>query len=425
MKRLFFILLAAAAGCHHSSEPEDSLVAIQIQDRNGLTETISAPDRLEVYESVDFLYSQPYKKVLRVYRTTGKNHSKITTYHPNGTVWQYLEAEEMRAHGAYKEWFPNGQQKIEAVVIGGTADVNLGYQHDWLFEGEAQVWDEQGHPMAKIPYRNGALEGHSIYFYPNGQMERELPYSANLLQGDGFEYYPDGNLKSKTSYKKGLKEGPSLGFFSERQAAWIEDYSEGLLKTGAYYHPNGELYSEIENGGGFQALFDRETLSTVVEFRQGRAEGTVRKFSPAGELRTLFHLKNGIKHGEEIEYFLTSERSDHETAQQPKLSVNWHENVIHGPVKTWYNNGQLQSQREYCRNQKSGPAINWYRDGSLMALEEYEEDRLMKGQYYKKNQRDLVSSISNGNGIAFLYDGDGVFLRKVTYLKGKTVDPED
>ena len=65
-------------------------------------------------------------------------------------------------------------------------------------------------------------------------------------------------------------------------------------------------------------------------------------------------------------------------------------------MKTWYDNGQLQSQREYCRNQKSGTALNWYRDGSLMALEEYEEDRLVKGQYYKMNQKELVSSVLNG-----------------------------
>ena len=176
MKRFFFLLLFAAASCHHySPESEDTLVAIQIQDRNGLTETISSPDRLEMYETIDFLYSQPYKKVLRVYRKTGKNRSLITTYHPNGGVWQYLEAEEMRAHGAYREWYPNGQQKIEATVLGGTADVTAGNQHDWLFEGLSQVWDEQGHLLAKILYRNGALEGPAPIFIPMAKSKKSFP----------------------------------------------------------------------------------------------------------------------------------------------------------------------------------------------------------------------------------------------------------
>ena len=59
-----------------------------------------------------------------------------------------------------------------------------------------------------------------------------------------------------------------------------------------------------------------------------------------------------------------------------------------------------------------------------MLVEEYEEDRLIKGQYYKKNGRDPVSMVFNGNGTAMLYDERGVFLKKVTYVKGEIVSPE-
>ena len=41
----------------------------------------------------------------------------------------------MRASGIYREWFPTGQLKIEAYVIGGSADVGVGAQSDWLFDG--------------------------------------------------------------------------------------------------------------------------------------------------------------------------------------------------------------------------------------------------------------------------------------------------
>ena len=84
----FILLLFAAFGCSHYSPEGDPLVAIQIQDRNGFTETISTPERLENYSKVDFLSSQPFKKVLRVYKSEGKNHSVITTYHPNGSIAQ-------------------------------------------------------------------------------------------------------------------------------------------------------------------------------------------------------------------------------------------------------------------------------------------------------------------------------------------------
>ena len=215
MKRLTILFLfITAAGCHYSSA-SDPLVAIQIQDRNGLTETISTPERLEIYNQVDFLASQPYKKILRVYKKKGKTRSKITTYHPNGTPWQYLEAEELRAHGAYREWHPNGQLKIEAELIGGTADVSTGAQHDWIFDGLSQMWDEQGNLLAKIPYLQGVLDGVSVYFYSTGQIERELPYHQDLLEGMATEYHPKGAIRSNTNYHQGIKQGSSVGYFQK------------------------------------------------------------------------------------------------------------------------------------------------------------------------------------------------------------------
>ncbi len=425
MKRILFFFLTFAVGCYHST-PADSLTLIQIQDRNGLTETISNPDRLIVYETVDFFSSQPYKKVLRVYKADGKNRSKITTYHPNGIIWQYLEAEEMRAHGAFREWFPNGQLKIEATVIGGTADVTPGSQEDWLFDGLSQVWDEQGNLIAKIPYQKGELEGISTYYYPSGQTEREIPFVKNHMEGEAVEYSENGVLKTKISYAQGIKEGEGLGFFENGNLAWIEEYTDSYLRTGTYYTPEGNLVSTVENGGGFQARYANQALM-LIEYRIGKPDGLVQKFTPSGELQRSFHVKHGKKQGEEIEFYLSSQIDPSVKKERPlpKLSVTWNDNAIHGCVKTWYNNGQLQNQREYSRSQRSGPSLAWYRDGSFMLLEEYEEDRLVNGQYFKINKSEPVSTITNGNGAATLYDETGGFLKKIEYLKGKPVDPEN
>jgi antitoxin component YwqK of YwqJK toxin-antitoxin module len=416
-------ILATAAGCHHASKNE-TFAFIQIQDRNGLTETISNPDRLPAYQAIDFLTSQPYKKVLRVYKGEEKSRSIITTYHPNGTLCQYLEAEEMRAHGAYREWFPNGQLKIEAIVLAGTADLSPGVQEDWIFDSLSKVWDEQGHLIATIPYNKGMLEGKSTYYYPSGQIEKELFFVKNRLDGQGIEYWPNGALKCVANYKNGNKEGRSEGFFADGKIASVEDYLDGRLRTGSYYSPYGDHVAQIENGGGFQASFDEGSM-TLIEHRIGLPDGLVQKFTRSSEIQRSYHLKSGKKHGEEVEYFLPADLAIPHDRPLPKLSVNWHENMVHGTVKTWYNNGQLQSQREYSRNLRTGPSLAWYRDGSLMIYEEYEEDRLVTGQYCKMQKKEPVSSVIHGNGLATLYDETGALLRKVPYLKGKPVDPED
>lgn len=419
MKSKYWVIgLLILTGCHQATLV-DPLAVIQIQDRNGLTETISAPERLQVYNGVDFLTPQPYKKVLRVYKSNGKNASKISTYHPNGNIWQYLEAEEQRAHGAYKEWYPNGQIRIEAYVLGGTADVAPGVQNDWLFDGVSKVWNEKGKPIANILYAQGDLEGISTYFYESGEVEKEIVYHKNVLEGESKEFHKNGKERAKTLYKQGKKEGASTGYFQNGQVAWEEDYREDLLLQGAYFSQQGEMISEVVNGAGFRAIFNQNTgaLSMLVQIHQGFAEGGVKQYNAKGDLHSLYHIKNGRKWGEEIVYFSDDKRL-------PKLSVSWEDNAIHGSVKSWYPSGQMQSQRDFCRNKKSGPSLAWYRDGSLMLVEEYEDDRLVKGQYYKKNALDATSTVLNGTGTATLYDENGIFLRKVSYVKGDPVETE-
>ena len=426
MKHLRLLLLGVAIACNYSPHTQDApLVSIQIQDRNGLTETISTPERLVGFETTNFSSSQPYKKVVRVYKQNGKNTAKITTYHPNGTIWQYLETQDMRALGPYKEWYSNGALKIEANVIGGVADINPSAQKDWLFDGVARVYDDQSRPVAEIPYDRGSLEGEAKYYYPNQNVEKTLLYHNNELHGNVMEYEVDGALRSKVGYQAGEKAGLSEGYWAQDQLSWKEQYSNGLLLDGQYFSSNGELISEIKNGHGFQILFEDGYMKQKVEIRKGKPEGIVQIFTASGELSSSYHVKQGKKHGEELEYYFSYEVDEDAATPLVKLSVPWVDDTISGIVKTWYSNGKLESQREVSRNKKTGTALAWYCDGGLMYMEEYEEDRLVKGTYYKKNQKDSVSSVQNGSGIATIFDENGTFVRKVQYIKGKPVDLEE
>lgn len=421
---LLFLLSCLFVGCYQVPF-EEPLVAIQIQDRNGLTETIQASDRLEKFSQVDFLTSHPYRKVLRTFKSEGKSKSKITTYHPNGSVWQYLEAEEMRANGTYKEWFPNGRQKIEATVIGGPADLSETAQQDWLFDGVSTVWDEEGNVKALIPYHKGSLEGICTYYASNGSVEQEVSYKQNQIDGFSLSYFPNGWVKEKTGYTRGAKDGLSLGYFEKGEPCWIEEYREGLLLKGVYYNQEGSVISDVEDGRGFQVRYEKDRPTLFVEIQRGSTEGFVRCFSPEGVLTKTYFIKGQMHHGEEILYYPLLTAEEGQKCPQPKISIPWNQDLVHGIVKTWHENGQLESQKEYCKNQLSGPSCAWYTDGALMFVEEYEEGRLIQGLYYRKGKTDPVSTVVGGKGIATLFDSEGIFLRKVFYDKGKPVDPEE
>lgn len=421
---LYVSILFLSISCTHTPPHSDVLVAIQIQDRNGLTETISVPERLALYHHLEDMASQPYKKMLRIFKKEGKSFSKITTYHPNGMIFQYLEAEEMRAKGAYREWYPNGQKKIEAHVIGGVGDVSPGAQNDWLFEGTNQVWNEEGVLIASISYENGFIEGFSHYYYSSGKLQKVAPFKKNAMHGNVLEYYENGNLKSTTCFENGLKSGESIGYFDNQSIAWQEEYNQGLLIQGTYFTQQQTFLCDVKDGRGCQAIYEENVPSLLIEIQRGMQEGFVKTLNSQGFITRSYQVKNGKKQGEELEYFLPSELETQDL-HVPKLSIQWEQDTIHGMVKTWYPNGQLQSQKEYCHNQRQGSACAWYQNGSLMFIEEYENQSLWQGSYYKKNQHQAISNITNGNGTAYLYDKDGIFLKKITYVKGKPVDPED
>ena len=87
-----FLLLFYGCASHTTSSKSDSIVSMQIIDRNGFTETISNKDRLSSFQTTNFLTSQPFQKVLRVYgrNEKGQSTSKITSYHENGGLCQYF-----------------------------------------------------------------------------------------------------------------------------------------------------------------------------------------------------------------------------------------------------------------------------------------------------------------------------------------------
>ncbi len=49
--------------------------------------------------------------------------------------------------------------------------------------------------------------------------------------------------------------------------------------------------------------FGKEGIQELQEYQMGVLEGEVKVFSSQGRLKRVYHIKNNMKHGEEIEYF--------------------------------------------------------------------------------------------------------------------------
>ena len=414
MKKGVLLALLFLMGCvREIPDLPPKLTVINIIDNNGMSETISAPERLKQYEGGDFLSCQPYKKVMRVYARDplGNVPANIASYHPNGQPWQYLEVSNGRASGTYKEWYLSGALKIEAHVIGGDADLTVNAEKTWLFEGLNKVWDEQGHLLASFLYCKGYLEGLSTYYHPCGSIWKTITYYQGKREGKQQIFREDGGLLSEMSFKDDELDGPSTKYWSEGTFAADELYCRGELISGSYWDRHGRLVTQICHGQGKRTLFGKDTVCEIQEYHNGVLEGKIELYSASEKLTSTFMIKEGLKHGEELLFFPNT--------SNPKLSISWYKGKVQGPVKSWYATGQIESQREMSDNKKNGLLTAWYKDGSLMMIEEYDHDQLLRGEYYRQGESRPLSEVIAGKGAANLFDPDGQFLKKVTYVNGR------
>lgn len=426
----FRVLLMSAAlpivsgGCAHQFYccSDATLLSIHIIDRNGLTETISNPDRLKEYACIDFLKNQPYKKVLRVFSRDpcGNTPSIVTSYYENGQVQKYLEVVNNRASGIYYEWYENGALHLQANIIGGVADITMTAENSWLFDGPAQVWNESGNLLAYINYSKGKLEGESCYYHMSGSLWKKFTFCDGKEEGVFEIFYKDGSPLQVTMYTNGQRQGQSTRYWNCGTIAAVEDYNCSKLWQGKYYDKYGNCISEITCGSGQRAAFSENCLKELHTYVNGVPDGEVRMLDVDGTLLRTWVIRDGEKHGTEIEYYPSLGTC---AKALPKMEIAWYKGKVHGVVKSWYSNGTQESQREMSNNIKNGLLTAWYRDGTLMLIEEYEEDKLVTGEYYRRGEKTALSEVEDGNGLAVLYDGDGNFIRKVIYRHGRPYEP--
>lgn len=418
---LFFLLLvtfSSAKRCVTSKPKLLRLASVHIVDRNGFSETISNKERLNQFQNVNFLTPQPYQKVLRIYArdSQGNIRSVVTTYHENGNAKQFLEVLNARAYGSYCEWHENGMMSVNSRVIGGTADVTAIAEKTWLFDGLSCAWDEEQNQIAEISYSQGVLEGVTTYFHPNGKIWKILPYTKNQLDGCVEIYRNNGELLQQMSYNMGQRDGATRRYWTSEQLASEEQFCKGKLECGIYFNSQGNVVAQVEKGSGYRAVFGKKGVQELQEYLNGSLEGEVQVFNQEEVLKRVYHVKNGIKHGEEIEYY--GQNRDSTVPPQPKLSFNWYEGKVQGVAKTWYATGVLESQKEMSNNTKNGLLTAWYRDGSLMMIEEYDSDSLVRGDYFRKGDRFPISQVTDGKGTVTVFDAEGHFVQRVPYVRG-------
>ena len=96
---------------------------------------------------------------------------------------------EIKANGAYKDYYPNGQIKIEGQL-----------NNDKKKEGTWTSYFENGKKNSESVFKNGVNNGYSMVWYPNGNVHYFGDYTDGKRSGKWTFYDESGVVVKTKSY---------------------------------------------------------------------------------------------------------------------------------------------------------------------------------------------------------------------------------
>ncbi len=153
-----------------------------------------------------------------------------------------------------KLYYEDGSIKAEGILENG---IKSGHWHFYYPSGELssienyrenqldgtiKYFDDQANLIAIEFWNLGVQQDSSIYFYPNGKVEKRGVFEDGLYEGKWKFFYNNGNLKRTGSYSDGLPVG-KWTFYNEKGILIQEGHFEHGLEEGEwkFYGDFGDL----------------------------------------------------------------------------------------------------------------------------------------------------------------------------------------
>lgn len=211
-------------------------------------------------------------------------------------------------------------------------------------------------------YKRTVYRGLSSYYYTFGRMKRQLEYENGLERGAVLTWYKNGQLQDSVYYIEGKKIGIEKKWFEDGQLSERIEYRYTIRSkfddenfkqnTRPYksWYPNGQLKDSLG-------------LLNVV------CCGVRKRWYDTGELKdSIFYSEGSFINGIMEDSFAYSgpQKGWEEVVEIADLTQEAFEpGIKHGTQKSWYRNGQLQSQETYELGQEVvGSYTEWDSTGT-------------------------------------------------------------
>jgi antitoxin component YwqK of YwqJK toxin-antitoxin module len=232
----------------------------------------------------------------------------------------------------------------------------------------------------KLHYKNGYLNGESISFWPNGNIQQKGFYKDGCLIGLNEKWFENGIKESESNCEvDNIQLQHSLchiiNYWSKTGTQLIKD------GTGKYisYHDNDTLqvvgeYHNSERVGKWIWYYGNSNIQTVEYYIQGKHDGEFITYYINGQKRIQGQYAKGKQVGIWEHWYMDGKNEEYESRVDGKRDSVY---------KYWHRNGQLSTLGNYKSGMEEGIWKHWDDKGKLETEEKYIDGKLVEKKNYR------------------------------------------
>ena len=264
------------------------------------------------------------------------------------------------------------------------------FNKNGLLDGNSIEYYEEGNIESIVPYKNNVVEGLVITYYENGNIKEEVNYKNDNMNGEAKSYDENGKLNGRTIFKDNIKleeevhkENEILKNTFKNGEVVKQDICSlnGTLKERRVLNGNEMEYSSFyENGNVKQKILTKDKV--IIKEQLYARNGNI--------MLNSFFSMDGKPIKEVFEYYPDGKLFRKIT------SIN---EMLDGDYLEYYANGNLKNKAFFKNDKQEGEYIAYYKNGAIM-----------QKVLYKNGVR---------NGEAIAYYENGVIEQKAYFVNGK------
>ena len=264
------------------------------------------------------------------------------------------------------------------------------YDKNEVLNGDSIKYYEEGNIQSIVPYKNNLVEGLIIRYYENGNIKEEVNYKNDKMNGEAKSYDENGKLNGRTIFKDDIKleeevhkENEILKNTFKNGEVVKQDICSlnGNVKERRVLNGNEMEYSSFyENGNVKQKILTKDKV--IIKEQLYARNGNI--------MLNSFFSMDGKPIKEVFEYYPDGKLFRKIT------SIN---EMLDGDYLEYYANGNLKNKAFFKNDKQEGEYIAYYKNGAIM-----------QKVLYKNGVR---------NGEAIAYYENGVIEQKAYFVNGK------